>query len=662
VHDPARGGRRRPLTRPRIHRLLPGLALALLLLANASTPPRASAAVDAAAAYRERCAVCHGSTGRGDGPAAGLLAPRPRDFTSGRYKFRSSATGTLPLVADVEWTIGAGLPGTSMPGYGDLLSPETIAALARHVLAFAPAHAVPGAPLASAPSAAAEAGSTLYARAGCPECHGPDGRGSEWRLPPAPPGTRAPGASLAPVNLAEPWTFRGGSAVGDVAQRILTGIDGSPMPAYAGVLSPAEARAIATHVASLARRPLWEEDDPARIARAGVAADPWERGRYLVNAMLCPLCHTPISAKDGAYDTAKFLAGGMRVSAYPWGVWYSRNLTGDAETGLGRWSEADIVRALTRGIARDGRRLDPMAMPWPWFTRLSDADAHAVAVYLKSLAPNVNAVPRPRRPSLPEQAGGKLLALFGMPVAVEFWGGNAAVDPVLQGDPPAPRHLRAWAGAIGWGALAALCSLLVVGALRRRRALAGAAGLVLVAWVALAVWPPLRLMTPEMVARWLLMGTPRLPAALSGADRARALRGEYAATIAPCGLCHTPAGAFVGFYTSLTAAGGMQSRWRVYGSVVSSNLTPHAGDGIGQVGDAALLRAMRSGIGRDGRALHWQAMPWDIGSAWSLEDQRAMLSYFRALPGVAGRILPPRPPRPGDPPADSFYFGDAARR
>jgi mono/diheme cytochrome c family protein len=433
------------------------------------------------------------------------------------------------------------------------------------------------------------------------------------------------------------------------------------MPAYADALTAAEARAIAAHVLALARRPLWEEDDPALIARAGVAADPWERGRYLVNAMLCPLCHTPIGADDGAYDTAKFLAGGMRVSAYPWGVWYSRNLTPDDETGLGRWTEADIVRALTRGIARDGRRLDPMAMPWPWFTRLDPADARAIAVYLKSLAPNANAVPAPRRPSLPEQVGGKLLALVGMPVAVEFWGGNAAADPALRGDLPVSGLLRGAAGAIGWGALAGLGTLLLMGVRRRRRGLAAVAGFALVAWVTLGVWPPLRLMSPEMVARWLLLGTPPLPSSLGGAPRARAERGEYAATIAPCGLCHTPAGAFVGFYTSLTAAGGMRGRWKVYGTAVSSNLTPHA-DGIGQLGDAALLRAMRSGIGRDGRALHWQAMPWDIGSAWSLEDQRAMLAYFRALPPVPGRMPPPRPPSPGDPPADSFYFGDDARR
>ena len=113
--------------------------------------------------------------------------------------------------------------------------------------------------------------------------------------------------------------------------------------------------------------------------------------------------------------------------------------------------------------------------------------------------------------------------------------------------------------------------------------------------------------------------------------------------------------------TSRTLAGGMEARWRVYGRAVSSNLTPHILDGIGAVDDARLVRALRSGIGVDGRRLHWQAMPWDITSNWSEEDLRAMLAYFRALPPVRGRAPPPRAPRSDDPPADTFVFGDAFR-
>ena len=67
------------------------------------------------------------------------------------------------------------------------------------------------------------------------------------------------------------------------------------------------------------------------------------------------------------------------------------NLTPDPETGLGAWSDAEIVRALRNGQSRDGRLLAPV-MPYEWFHGMSDGDAFAVARYLKSLSPIRNAV------------------------------------------------------------------------------------------------------------------------------------------------------------------------------------------------------------------------------------------------------------------------------
>jgi mono/diheme cytochrome c family protein len=614
---------------------------------------------DPATIYQERCAVCHGAAGRGDGPAAGMLTPPPRDFTSGAYKLRSTPSGALPTAEDVVRTIRRGVPGTSMPAFGDLLAAGAIVGLARHVVAWAPAR--PVAPALEvpreAPGATVARGARVYADAGCESCHGPDGRGTAWRPPRE--GLDAP---RAPTRLDEPWTFAGGDGERAIALRILTGLDGTAMPAYVDSLTPADALALARFVRSLARAPIWEAREATAVAAAGVAIDSVARGRYLVRAMQCPLCHTPISAETGAYDTARFLAGGMRVSAWPWGVWFSRNLTPDAGTGLGEWTEAEIVAAVTRGVARDGRRLDPMAMPWPWFSRLTPADAGAIATYLRALPPQSNAVPAAMRPSLPERMGGKLLALLGAPAAVEFWGGNAATDPALRHAGPPPGR-RAAALAIGWGSLAA--AGLVGLALARRRARAwvvvAVPGALVAGWLGVSTWPPLGLMSPETTARWLLSGTPGLPATVRGAERALAERGEYLATIAPCGLCHTPTSPFVGFLTGRTLAGGMQARWRVYGRVVSANLTPHP-DGLGDVADAEALRAIASGIRRDGGVMHWQAMPWDILSNWSEEDRRAMLAYLRALPPVAGRVPAPEPPRPDDPPADTFSFGDAARR
>jgi len=151
-----------------------------------------------------------------------------------------------------------------------------------------------------------------------------------------------------------------------------------------------------------------------------------------------------IGPDDGAYDVSLYMACGMRVSAYPWGVWYSRNITSDEETGIGRWTEDELVRAVTRGIAKDGRRLHPMAMSWPWFTRLTESDARAIAVYLKRLPAIRNPVPLPEPVPLAEAAGGGLVHVFGAEVALEFWGGNAATDPSLRGDLAAPPDGGPW--------------------------------------------------------------------------------------------------------------------------------------------------------------------------------------------------------------------------
>ncbi len=190
----------------------------------------------------------------------------------------------------------------------------------------------------------------------------------------------------------------------------------------------------------------------AAIATAGVARTPRERGRYLVNAMQCPLCHTPISAETGAYDTRYFLAGGMRVSAYPWGVWYSRNLTPDVATGLGRWSEDEIVAAVTRGVRRDGGGSTRWRCRGRGSRGSAAADARAIAAYLKALPPVLNAVPPPEhrldRRTRRRQAAG---ARSARRPRVEFWGGNAARTHDLPDVATPARRRAAWA--LGWGTL-----------------------------------------------------------------------------------------------------------------------------------------------------------------------------------------------------------------
>ncbi|HYZ31304.1 MAG TPA: c-type cytochrome [Crenalkalicoccus sp.] len=119
-----------------------------------------------------------------------------------------------------------------------------------------------------------------------------------------------------------------------------------------------------------------------------------ERGAYLARIMDCGGCHTA-GALAGQPDPKLHLAGstvGFHIPGL--GVFYPPNLTPDRETGIGTWSAADITRAMKQGLRPDGRELAPV-MPWRSYAALTDADAEALASYLRSLAPVRHAVPPP---------------------------------------------------------------------------------------------------------------------------------------------------------------------------------------------------------------------------------------------------------------------------
>ena len=111
------------------------------------------------------------------------------------------------------------------------------------------------------------------------------------------------------------------------------------------------------------------------------------RGEYIVrNVAACGGCH---AASERDPDGP--LSGGREFHDWRIGTARASNLTPDNETGLGTWSEAEIVRALRNGQRRDGRLLAPV-MPYEWLHEMSDDDAFAVARYLKSLPPVRNQV------------------------------------------------------------------------------------------------------------------------------------------------------------------------------------------------------------------------------------------------------------------------------
>ena len=117
------------------------------------------------------------------------------------------------------------------------------------------------------------------------------------------------------------------------------------------------------------------------------------RGNYLVSIMDCTGCHTA-GALRGAPDPQRFLAGSDIGFGTPQAIVYPPNLTPDVDTGLGRWSDAEVVTAITSGQRPDGRMLSPV-MPWPSYARLSSDDARAVVAYLRTIPAVSFAVPTP---------------------------------------------------------------------------------------------------------------------------------------------------------------------------------------------------------------------------------------------------------------------------
>lgn len=117
-----------------------------------------------------------------------------------------------------------------------------------------------------------------------------------------------------------------------------------------------------------------------------------QRGEYLAAIMDCGGCHTP-GVFLGKPDMARKFAGsevGFKIPGL--GTFFPPNLTPDRETGLGAWSEQDIIKAVRTGVRPDGRVLAP-AMPYNSYGKLNDADALALASYFKSLPPINHAPP-----------------------------------------------------------------------------------------------------------------------------------------------------------------------------------------------------------------------------------------------------------------------------
>ena len=220
--------------------------------------------------YRLHCAACHGEQGMGDGVAAELMYPRPRDFSLGQFKYKTSPGTLPPRDEDLVMTIKQGLPGTAMPGWSRLLSDVQIRSLIPVLKGFdvaatwAPddvdeeafdadgyytgsdfrriAQQEPLDGQITYTAASVALGQQAYSES-CQECHGAGGRGNilsgkkledDW------------GNRIWPRDLTKPWTWRAAQSPAAAARQrsetirnlyrlISIGIPGTPMPAHRAV-------------------------------------------------------------------------------------------------------------------------------------------------------------------------------------------------------------------------------------------------------------------------------------------------------------------------------------------------------------------------------------------------------------------------------------------
>ncbi len=143
--------------------------------------------------------------------------------------------------------------------------------------------------------------------------------------------------------------------------------------------------AVALAAASCSRSDTTTETtDTADSTSARAAAmTPIQRGQYLAIISGCHDCHTP-GTLYGAPDMSRALSGSELGWKGPWGVSYAPNLTPDPTTGLGSWTDEQILRALQTGVDKEGAPIAP-PMPWASYAHLTRQDATAIVAYLRSI-------------------------------------------------------------------------------------------------------------------------------------------------------------------------------------------------------------------------------------------------------------------------------------
>jgi mono/diheme cytochrome c family protein len=117
---------------------------------------------------------------------------------------------------------------------------------------------------------------------------------------------------------------------------------------------------------------------------ASAMKDKVKRGFYLATIGHCMECHTPMEKGRRLFKT-RLGAGGFEFPG-PWGVSVSRNITSSKTKGIGAWTDAEIKRAITTGVDKDGNHLKP-PMGFSYYAHMTDADLDDVIAWVRTLPP-----------------------------------------------------------------------------------------------------------------------------------------------------------------------------------------------------------------------------------------------------------------------------------
>jgi cytochrome c oxidase cbb3-type subunit I/II len=233
--------------------------------------------------YHTRCVGCHGKAGDGNGVAATFLSPRPRNFTLGVFKFRTTPSGSLPTDGDLFRTVTRGVRWTAMPTWHELADKERLAVVT-FIKTFSSRwkdeQPEPAATINEPPKptpALVARGKDLYVKAKCFQCHGDGGKGDGESAAELTDDLKFP---IRPADFTR-GQFKGGSSVRDIFRTMTLGLDGTPMPSFGDSMSEEERWAISYFVLSLSawKDPLTGEtldipaDARASLNSPDVAAD-----------------------------------------------------------------------------------------------------------------------------------------------------------------------------------------------------------------------------------------------------------------------------------------------------------------------------------------------------------------------------------------------------